>query len=119
MHEDHFSVFIEQPELHLHPKKQSDLAQILIPEYNPYGANLLMLIETHSEHIIRKVQTLIAKGLRDHETISICYITKEGSETKIKNLNLNKNGFFDNSWPAGFFDNTYNLTKELIQANQN
>lgn len=109
---------IEQPELHLHPKLQAELADFFFSK-NISSNNLV--IETHSEHIIRKVQVLVAQGEVKKEQIAVYYFNKDEKTgiTSIKEMELEDNGFFKEPWPDGFFDDSYNLTKELLKANKN
>ena len=52
-------MLIEEPETHLHPKYQSMLAEMFLDAYTTY--NIQFVIETHSEYLIRKFQTFVAK----------------------------------------------------------
>ena len=109
---------IEQPELHLHPKLQCDLAEFfchkVLTERN-------FIIETHSEHFVRKIQVLIAKANKElgHDDLKdrvAIYYFKNGT---VKETELEDNGFFKEPWPDGFFDDSYNLARELIYARKN
>ena len=52
---------VEQPELHLHPNAQAELAKLFASiVQDETEKNRKLLIETHSEHFIRGLQTLIA-----------------------------------------------------------
>ena len=110
--------FIEQPELHLHPKLQAELANFFCSK-NIINNNLI--IETHSEHMVRKLQVLIAQGKLKNEQVAIYYFNKDQKTgvTSIKEMKLEDNGFFKEPWPGGFFDDSYNLARELIYARKN
>ncbi|HQI40985.1 MAG: hypothetical protein B6D44_06400 [Ignavibacteriales bacterium UTCHB2] len=129
-------IFIEQPELHLHPNLQSKLAEYFVEVIKnkeiEFASDSVIqtseikdipffLIETHSEHLIRKVQICIAKGLIDRQNISVLYFDKnqKSGKTKLKKMIIDETGFFQEPWPDGFFDTSYNLTKELLRANKN
>ncbi len=103
---------IEQPELHLHPKLQSMLAEFIAKNGN-------LIIETHSEHIIKKVQVMFAKKQITDERVAIYYFENKRGRTKIKKMEMDENGFFKEPWPDGFFDDSFELTKQLIRAGRN
>ena len=78
------------------------------------------LIETHSEHFIRKLQVLIAD--KDCEItaddVAVYYIDKnEKGEAIIDKLIILPNGQFEKDWPSGFFDKAFELSLELIKKN--
>lgn len=60
------TVIFEQPEIHLHPSVQADLADLLLEALNTQenGAprNIQFIIESHSEHFLRRLQRRIAEG---------------------------------------------------------
>ena len=75
------------------------------------------LIETHSEHILRGVQLLVAKGLLKPEEVSIYYVGKNKSgNSYVKKHELDENGRFIDKWPEGFFDIGFNQAMELMKA---
>ncbi|MGL4865156.1 MAG: DUF3696 domain-containing protein [Cetobacterium sp.] len=109
-------LIIEQPELHLHPAAQSKLANLFL-EYIKNGNKLM--IETHSEHLIKKFQILIADKNNDFtkDDIAIYYVFKnQGEGAKVNKLLLDENGRFAKEWPSGFFDQGYKLSTELLKA---
>lgn len=121
---------VEQPELHLHPKLQSAFAYILLiaerflskeisDKKSTFYKDEFILIETHSEHIIRKIQILIAKGELGREKVAVYYFDNIEGSTKVKKMEIEENGFFKEPWPNGFFDDSANLSWELLTANKN
>jgi predicted ATPase len=58
-------ILMEQPEIHLHPSAQSILADVMIDVINSRenGAdrNIQLIIETHSEHFLRRLQRRICR----------------------------------------------------------
>jgi predicted ATPase len=95
------SIFmIEEPEVHLHPKTQSYLANFFIDtiEKNP---EVKFIIETHSEYLIRKLQFLVAD--RHTELASKIMLFYFG-ENEIKQLEINENGNIKGEFGTGFFD---------------
>lgn len=110
---------LEQPELHLHPKLQTDFILALANKEHGFLGHKRFIIETHSEHMIRKVQTMIAKSEIKKEDVAVYYFGNNEVAAQVRKLELEDNGFFKEPWPDGFFDESYNLTKELLRANKN
>lgn len=96
------TTIIEQPEIHLHPKMQADLADLFIDIVrNTKGKKLL--IETHSEYLLKRLRRRISEGEISAEDVSICLFnpqTKNQGAT-IDNLEIAEKGFFD--WPIDFY----------------
>lgn len=118
---NHKNIYIEQPELHLHPKLQSQLANIFSDVFliekgqdERFNNNIYIFVETHSEHLIRKIQVLIAKGEIKKENIAVNYLGNENGKINVKEMFIEEDGFFKEPWPDGFFDTSYNLSKELL-----
>jgi predicted ATPase len=103
--------FIEQPELHLHPRAQCEISDVFIHAYNK-GSN--SVIESHSEHILLRILRRIRetnKGflLPDElklttDDVNIYYFEPlpEGC-TRVKRIRVDKQGELMDRWPGGFF----------------
>jgi predicted ATPase len=102
-------ILIEQPEIHLHPAAQLWLADLLIEvihsRENGQPRNLQLIIESHSEHFLRRLQRRIAEKQlsRDEVAAYFCQPTPEGAS--ITPLDVD---FFGNirNWPENFFGDT-------------
>ncbi|MDM8532631.1 DUF3696 domain-containing protein [Anaerolineales bacterium HSG25] len=113
---------IEQPEIHLHPHAQAELAnlfveRILIARIQKDNTPQI-LIETHSEHLIRRLQSLVANPevAFTAEDVSIYYVEMDKTGTShVQKMNMNESGQFIERWPSGFFDKGYLLSKELAR----
>lgn len=105
-------VIIEQPELHLHPALQTRLMEFF---YQSAGGTYL--IETHSEHMVRKLQILIAQKKLSRENVAIYYFDKNSDTgiTSIKEMKLDEKGRFVDEWPPGFFDTDTELALEFFR----
>lgn len=93
----------EQPELHLHPRMQAELADLFIDsscvKHRTYPQ---VLLETHSENLILRLQRRVREGQIKASDISIVYVSKDidsGTST-IQPLELDVNGDFKNDWDA-------------------
>jgi len=107
-------VAIEQPELHIHPKLQVELADVFI-RYAKQN-NTIFLLETHSEHLmlrlLRRVRNivdlddptdLVTFDLKP-EDLSVNYVQPTDKGTQFKRLRITDDGDFLDEWPSGFFD---------------
>lgn len=113
---------IEQPELHLHPGAQAELANLFVDivSQNTDDKAVNVLIETHSEHLIRRLQALIAnKNVNiSSNQVKIYYVDKnDKNEAYITEMHILDNGQFEDEWPTGFFDKAYELSMELLRNN--
>lgn len=107
---------IEQPEIHLHPNAQAELGNLFVEKISDKKTKIL--VETHSEHFIRRLQSLVANPENDFnvEDVAIYYIDMPVSgKSTVKKMEMNEMGQFKTPWPSGFFDKAYLLSKELIQ----
>ena len=106
---------VEQPEIHLHPKLQAHLADLMIETccieeggFKIEGARVKQwIVETHSELLIMRLLRRIREGRISHEDISILYVDPNNSDVEgsvIEQLELDEKGIFINGWPDGFFD---------------
>ncbi|MBK5938931.1 AAA family ATPase [Halochromatium roseum] len=106
-------IAIEQPELHIHPAVQVELAD-LFARY-ALQHNKLMLIETHSEHLllrllrrIRTSQATVSDALPEQaltkEDVSVQYVQPSPEGTSFTRLRIDSDGDFVDEWPNGFFD---------------
>jgi hypothetical protein len=104
-------LFVEQPEIHLHPKAQGTLAELLCNT----SLQRQVLIETHSVHMINRARLQIARGLLDHKNVVIVYVDRDPRGSSVSTIPLEKNGDFATDWPGGFFDERYEDTMALLQ----
>lgn len=107
---------VEQPELHLHPDAQSNLADLFIMGAKVSSQNCF-IVETHSEHLILRLRRRILEGTIESEKVAIYYVEKDidaKSSSTVKKLELDSNGNIKD-WPTDFFDQDY---KEIMQINK-
>lgn len=175
--------FIQQPELHLHPRLQAQLALLFINNISPEFTNFKndfavqargekrvfeeekikrnskahelsirwgneqdndtkgtffvdytvpthLIIETHSEHLLKKLQVLVSQGktlqlwpeghcsgedVKLKDALSIYYFAKDkNGNTKAIEMEMDDNGFFKTETPKGFFDESIELNRQLL-----
>lgn len=110
-------LLVEEPETSLHPKWQSLLAEMFVEANNQF--NIQFVIETHSEYIIRKFQTLVANNKISGEKIKIFYVRhpEDVSQDKkqISSINIQPDGSIDyRIFDGGFFDENDTLELSLL-----
>jgi predicted ATPase len=97
-----YTVIIEEPELNLHPKLQSRLADLFYEVFSEFDIKLI--IETHSEYLIRKSQLLVKEeelGIKPNEN-PFCVIYFDSD--KQWKMNYREDGVFIENFGTGFFD---------------
>lgn len=100
------TLLIEQPEIHLHPKLQSELANLFCESINPPYSNSF-IVESHSEHLILRMQRLIRTGLIKSSDVSVVYVDRTPDGSRCLPIRMNENGEFIDRWPGGFFEESY------------
>lgn len=95
------SLFIEEPEIALHPAAQSALITTLIEE--AYKGDKQLVITTHSEHVLLGVLENIMAGKLKANELKIYYFEKEGGITKATPLKVNDKGEIEGGL-KGFFE---------------
>ena len=78
------TVMIEEPEIHLHPKAQADLAEVLATE--ALAGDKQVIMTTHSEHITGRLLTLVAERTLTPEDLAIYAFAKD-AETGVCTAN--------------------------------
>ena len=96
------TLILEQPGMHLHPKVQSQLADLLIEVITE--RNLQILIESHSEHLLTRLQLRIAEGKIPASDTALYFCENENGVSTIKSLDVDPLGNIKN-WPKNFFGN--------------
>jgi predicted ATPase len=99
-------VILEQPEIHLHPKVQGALADLFIEAIqareNGQPRNIQLLIESHSEHFLRRLQRRIAEEVISPKDAALYFCTPGTEGSEIQKLELDLFGNINN-WPTDFF----------------
>lgn len=109
-------VILEQPELHLHPKVQTRLADFFV------SMNLIdkqCIVETHSEYMINRLRYLVA--ITEDSTIAdntmMYFVERDKAEgySKYRQVTINRYGVIED-WPDGFFDESEKVAMDILHA---
>ena len=107
-------VYLEQPEIHLHPRAQSRMAGTLA---DTAKRGVVVVAETHSSLLLRGVQTLVAKGELLPGLVKLHWFTRGADgATVIQSTDLDEQGRFGESWPEDFDDVLLESERSYLDA---
>lgn len=107
-------VAIEQPEIHLHPSLQADLADAFIESALGERKNTFIL-ETHSEHLILRILRRVRETTEGKvsgwpgipvrpEDVTVVFVEPTAKGSIIRHMPVTPDGDFGAPWPGGFFE---------------
>ena len=94
------TLILEQPGMHLHPKVQSQLADLLIEVVTE--RNLQVLVESHSEHLLNRLQRRVAEEKIGADQTAVYFCQNDKGVSTIEHLEMDELGNIKN-WPPNFF----------------
>ena len=94
------TLILEEPGTHLHPMAQADIADLLIEVI--IERNLQILIESHSEHLLNRLQRRIAEEKINVDKTALYFCRNEEGASTIEKLEMDEFGNIAN-WPPTFF----------------
>ena len=101
----HFTLAIEQPELHLHPMLQSKVAELLMDAIivaRKSSIELRLIVETHSEVIVNTIGESIYRKKFDKDDVKIILFEKDSENTTtLRDTKYDSEGILED-WPIGF-----------------
>lgn len=109
-------VILEQPELHLHPAAQRELADVLV---RTAKRGVYVIVETHSSLLLRGMQTLVARDEISPDLVSLNWFTRDPSTgvSKITSGSVDGSGRFG-LWPEDFDDVALQAEGDYLNAVQ-
>lgn len=110
---DGSTLFVAEPEIHLHPDVQAKFGDYLVRQIDNKKKNYV--IETHSEYFLNRIRMAIVKGTLKEENLSVYYLENGGDDTKIHKLKFTKSGSIEGA-PDSFFE-TYLMDLREIALN--
>jgi len=113
-------ILMEQPEIHLHPSAQSALADVMIDVINSRengsDREIQLIIETHSEHFLRRLQRRIAEDAVPQKKVSAYFANIAKTPATLEPLQIDSFGNIQN-WPENFFgDEMGDITEQAKAA---
>ncbi|WP_437743052.1 AAA family ATPase [Sorangium sp. So ce1504] len=106
-------VYLEEPEIHLHPRAQVALAQILA---DAALRGVRVVVETHSSLLLLGVQSLVAEGALSPELVALHWFSQnDDGATEVRSAGLDDAGAFGD-WPEDFADVTLAAQSRYLDA---
>lgn len=104
-------LFVEQPEIHLHPRAQGAIAELL------FAASLKRqtVVETHAIRLINRARIQVAKKVVPPDHVMVIYVDRTRAGSRFTAIPLDASGDFTAGWPKGFFDERFEDTMELLR----
>lgn len=98
------TVLLEQPEIHLHPLAQANLADVLV--YAAARRRVQVILESHSEHLLLRLQRRIAEEAIGANDVKLYFCDIKGGSSVLTSLQLDLLGQIEN-WPQHFMGDAF------------
>ena len=109
-------VYLEQPELHLHPRAQVALARVLA---DAAKRGVRVVVETYSSLLLLGIQTLVAEGDLSPELVKLHWFSRrKDGVTEVNSTELDEAGTYG-EWPEDFADVSLNAQSRFLDAVDN
>lgn len=105
-------LFLEQPELHLHPAVQARLADFLARA----RPDVCVVAETHSDSLITRVRLRVAQASLDAKRVNIVFVEPSGTGSVFRRIEVSEHGDLS-EWPEGFLAGPVEDVRELFMHN--
>ena len=107
------TIILEEPETHLHPLAQSVLAELFVEMSTK--RHVQFIVETHSEHLFRRMQTLMAQQKVALNQCAMYFVDRHGKHAGIRELLVDSFGAVSN-WPPHFFGDSVGEARAQAMA---
>jgi len=107
------TVLLEQPEIHLHPRVQGELADVFIDAIKT--RRIQIILESHSEHLLRRLQRRIAEERLHAEQTALYFCAMNKGQSQLEPLDLDPYGSIAN-WPRDFFGDEFGEIAAMSRA---
>jgi len=107
------TVILEQPEIHLHPLAQANLADVII--YAAQRRRVQVIVESHSEHLLLRLQRRIAEQQLSAKDVKVYFSDAPNGVSRLTELELDLFGNIQN-WPDKFMGDAFGETAAAERA---
>jgi predicted ATPase len=107
------TLFLAEPEIHLHPSVQSKFGEYIVNQINTSDKNYV--IETHSEYLLNRIRLAIVKGELKPSDLKVYFLENTKKDTDVYDIQFTKTGAIQNA-PPTFFQ-TYSVDSMAIALN--
>lgn len=111
--EEGSTVILEQPEIHLHPLAQANLADVII--YAAQRRRVQVIVESHSEHLLLRLQRRIAEEAVRKDEVALYFCDAPDGVSRLGGLELDLFGRIMN-WPQQFMGDAFGETAAAEEA---
>ena len=106
------TLLVEEPEIHLHPKAQADLAEVLAETAKAEDKQIIMT--THSEHLVERLLLLVAEGTLSADDLAIYSFSKdEKGECFAAEIEVTENGQVEGGLTDFYANNLETLDRRV------
>jgi len=106
-------VYLEQPEIHLHPRAQSRFGKVLV---DAVKRGVRVVLETHSSLVLLAIQTAVAEKEIDRSDVCLHWFRRDAEGiTNVHSAALDENGAFG-EWPEDFADTNLEAESRYLDA---
>ena len=93
---------IQQPEVHLHPKAQAQVGELIFKE--AIESNKVFFIETHSDYIIDRIRMLLRKSKKKNLNgkVNLLFFERNDEGNKVTKIPIDDNGNLDSNQPDSY-----------------
>ena len=107
------TIYIEQPEIHLHPRAQFNMGAILA---RAVRRGVRLVIETHSDLLVLGIQTLVARDELEPDQVMLHWFARRADGvTEITTAEVDETGSFG-EWPEDFGDVNLRAQDQYLEA---
>jgi len=101
------TVILEQPEIHLHPLAQANLADVILNAAT--HRKVQVIVESHSEHLLLRLQRRVAEGSIDNKDLRLYFCDAQNGSSRLEPLDVDMFGIINN-WPDRFMGDSFGET---------